>query len=151
MIYWSAHGRSVGALAINWAVNGFVLVLLFTITLGLLVKPAIPFQALVLTGIFAVAVHAAVIGFYSRSVKWRSGKTIGDSDGIKLLEYTVSIVSWVLQIVLWWYDALDAAAVFLFIPTYFVTSLLVFHEAFRLLGGLGKNKKTWISYYISTV
>ena len=51
--------------------------------------------------------------------------------GVRALEYTVSIVSAVLYCAAWWYGALDAAAVFLLIPTYFATSLMTFHLCFR--------------------
>jgi hypothetical protein len=141
--YWTSKGLSVGALAISWAVNSFVIVLLFGIALGFAKIGSMTFvRALICVGAFSVIVHGSVIWYFSWSKKWRASQTVGDSDGLKLLEYTISVVCWTLQAVLWWYGASDAAFVFTFIPTYFVTSLLVFHEGFRHLAGLGIRRKT---------
>ncbi len=130
-------------MAINWAVNCFVIALLFVIALAYLDVPSITAsRELALVGTFIVAVHGAVIWFYARSTKWRTARTIGDTDGIKMLEYTVSVVCWVIQFALWYYKALEAAVVFLFIPTYFVTSLLVLHISFRRLAGLEMDQKS---------
>jgi hypothetical protein len=132
MLFSEANRLSAGGRAINWAVNSFVLVLLLAIVLGLLETPAISFsKGLVIVGAFAIALHALTICVFYRSTKWRVNATVNDGGAVKALEYTISIVCWVLQGVLWWYDALEAAWVFLFIPTYFVTSLLVFHSSFE--------------------
>jgi hypothetical protein len=142
MFFNDANRTSVGGMAINWAVNSFVIVVLFVIVLALPEWPKISFsKGLVITGIFAVALHVLVIWLYSRSTKWRTAKTVNDSKALKALEYTVSIVSWVLQFLLWWYNALEATAVFLFVPTYFVTSLLTFHGFFGHLACRKINKK----------
>ncbi len=143
MSFSSASRASAGGMAINWAVNSFVIVLLFSIVLGLQELPAVSFsKGLVIIGTFAITLHSLVIWLFSRSTKWRVGKTVDDGGAVKALEYTVSIVSWVLQGLLWWYNALDATSVLLFVPTYFVTSLLIFHVFFEYFLNRKINKKT---------
>jgi len=86
-------------MAINWAVNAFVIVVLFVIVLALPEWSKISFsKGLIISG------H-----FYSRP-SWsrnlvifpiiKNGarlKLFDDSRAVKALEYTISIVSWVLQ------------------------------------------------------
>ena len=133
---------SCGGMAINCTVGSFIIVLLFTVALALPEWPTISFsKGLVMTGIFTVVLHSLVIWLYSRSTKWRTTKIVDDGGAVRALEYTVSIVSWFLQFVLWRYGALDATAGFLFVPTYFVASLLIFHGFFGYLAGRKINKK----------
>lgn len=118
-------------MAINWAVKSFVVVVLFVIALALQEKFKVSFsKGLIITGGFAVALHGVVIYYYSRSNKWQTATISGDRGAVKALEYTVSIVCWALHFLLWWYGALDATGVFLFVPTYFATSLITFHVSF---------------------
>jgi hypothetical protein len=143
MFLSNASRTSVGGMAINWTVNSFVIVLLLTIALGLPELPTFSFlKGLVIVGTFATALHSLIICLFSRSTKWRVGITVNDRGAVKVLEYTISIVSWVLQGFLWWYNALDATAAFLFVPTYFVTSLLIFHGFFKYFIIRKMNKKT---------
>jgi hypothetical protein len=141
--YWAAKGFSVGALAINWAVNSFVIVLVFAIVLGQSgIVPLTFREALVAILLFAAFLHGTVMWACSSLIKRRASQGIGDSDGIKILEYTVSVVCWGLQLTLWWFGAEDATAIFTLVPTYFVTSLLIFHESFRYSAGLEVRRKT---------
>ena len=143
MFLSNVNRASVSGMAINWAVNSFVIVVFGLIVLGLLESPAISFsRGLVIIGTFAIALHCIIIWLYSRSTQWRVNKTVDDGGAVKALEYTISIVSWVLQGLLWWYDALDATAAFLFVPTYFVSSLLIFHSFFDHFLKHKINKKT---------
>jgi len=125
------HQLSVGGLAINWAVKSFVIVVILVIALALQEQFKISFsKGLILTGVLAVILHGVVIYCYSRSNQWQTAFITGDRGAVKALEYTVSIVCWVLHFLLWWYGALDATALFLFVPTYFATSLIAFHVSF---------------------
>jgi uncharacterized membrane protein YvlD (DUF360 family) len=143
MFFSSSNRASVGGMAINWAVNAFVIVLLFAIVIALPELPTISFpKVLVIIGTFTIVLHSLIVWLFSRSIKWRINKTVNDGGAVKALEYTISIVSWILQGVLWWYNALDATAAFLFVPTYFITSLLIFHYFFENFVGHKINKKT---------
>ena len=93
-----------------------------------------------LTGAFALVLHYAVVSFQSKKLP-----ATPDSRGkgsVKALEYTVSVVCWVLYFLLWWYQALEAASVFLFIPTYFATSLIAYHTCFNYFAHRQINKMT---------
>jgi hypothetical protein len=143
MHFSNANRASVGGMAINWAVNAFVIVLLFAIVLALPELPTITFsKGLVIIGTFTIVLHSLIVLLFSRLTKWRAKITVNDGGAVKVLEYTISIVSWILQGVLWWYNALDATAGFLFVPTYFITSLLIFHYFFENLITKKINKKT---------
>jgi hypothetical protein len=143
MHFSNANRASVGGMAINWAINAFVVVLLFAIVLDLPELPTITFsKGLVIIGTFAIALHSLIVLLFSRLIKWRANKTVNDGGAVKVLEYTISIVSWILQGVLWWYNALDATAAFLFAPTYFITSLLIFHYFFENFISKKINEKT---------
>ena len=136
-------------LAVNWAVFSFVMVVLFVIALALpqqFVKFAVSFPiGLVLSGIFAISLHSLIIFILSRSKKLRTAAAYTDGRAVKILEYTASAVCWVLYSLLWWYDALEATAIFLFVPTYFVTSLVVYHVCFNYFARDEINKKTlWV-------
>ena len=133
-------------LAVNWAVYSSVMVVLFVIALALpseFIKSAVSFQTgFILCGFFAISLHALVVFFLSRSKKLRMVATCADRKAVKLLEYTVSVICWVLYALLWWYGALEATAGFLFIPTYFVTSLLIYHVSFNYFARGKVEKKT---------
>ena len=130
----------MGGLAINWAVNCFVIVLMVFIVLAL-EAPGISFsKEFLIAGLSAIFIHGLIIYWYARSTKWRKGKLMEDTKAVKMLEYTVSIVCWTLQLLLWFYGALDAGVTLLFIPTYFVTSLMLFHIFFRQMMGFKVNK-----------
>jgi hypothetical protein len=46
---------------------------------------------------------------------------------------------------LWWYGALEVTAIFLFIPTYFVTSLAIYRVSFHYFARGEVNKRTlWV-------
>ena len=75
-------------------------------------------------------------------MKRQTTPILKDGQAVRVLEYTVSTVSWVLYFLLWWYNALEAASVFLFVPTYFATSLIAYHVCFGYLVRHEINKKT---------
>ena len=130
--------QRVDIIAVNSTVYSFILVVLFVIALAIS-KVSFP-NALVLTAAAAVALHAFAILSFSRSVK--PGHVLADAGGVKLLEYTISFVCWALYAVMWWYHALDVTFIFLFIPTYFATSLATYHVCFNYFARLEINKKT---------
>ncbi|HUE37331.1 MAG TPA: hypothetical protein VMO20_08065 [Candidatus Acidoferrum sp.] len=130
--------QRVDIIAVNSAVHSFVMVVLFVIGL-IIFKVSFP-GGLALTGAAAVALHLLTILSFSRSVK--PGHFLADAGGVKLLEYTISFVCWTLYAVMWWYRALDVTFIFLFIPTYFATSLATYHVCFNYFARLEINKKT---------
>ena len=143
MSYIGAHPASVGGMAIKWAVNSFVAVLFFAIMLASPLCTGISYsRGLGLTGGFALVLHGLVIWLYSRSVKWPFVDSVSGERAVKALEYTVSIVSWVLQFLLWQHGAADATFAFLFLPTYFATSLMAFHICFGYFARRSFNKIT---------
>jgi hypothetical protein len=133
-------GRShrVDIIAVNWTVYSFVMVVLFVIALAFS-RVSFP-NALLLVGAVAILLHVLAILAISKYI--RSVPMLADAGGVKLLEYTISIVCWVLYAVMWWYNALDVTFIFLFVPTYFATSLATYHVCFNYLARLEINKKT---------
>jgi hypothetical protein len=135
-----ARSHRVDIIAVNWAVYSFVMILLFVIALAFS-KISFP-KGLVLTGVVAIAVHILAILVISKSIRSATTSPLADGGGVKLLEYTISFVCWMLYAVMWWYHTLDATCVFLFIPTYFATSLATYHVCFNYFARLQINKKT---------
>ena len=140
---------SIDRLAVNWAVFSFVIVVFFVIGLALppqFIKWAVSFPTgFVLCGIFAISLHGLIILILSRSKQLRTAAAYTDGRAVKMLEYTVSAVCWVLYSLLWWYDALEATAILLFVPTYFVTSLAIYHVCFNYLAHGKIDKRTlWV-------
>jgi hypothetical protein len=142
MIPKSSHHLSAGGMAINWAVFGFIIAVLFAIALALPEQSTISLsKGLIITSAFAAILHGLVILYFSRSKKWQTAPIVSDGGGVKVLEYTISIVCWVLSFVLWWYGAFEATAAFLFVPTYFATSLVTFHICFTYFARREINKR----------
>ena len=136
-------------LAVNWAVFSFMIVVFFVIALALppqFTKFAVSFPtALVLCGVFAISLHGFIIFIFSRSKKLRMAAAFADGRAVKMLEYTASTSCWVLYFLLWWYGALEATAIFLFVPTYFVTSLVIYHVCFNHFARGKLSKRTlWV-------
>lgn len=130
--------QRVDIIAVNSTVHSFIMVVLFVIAL-VISKVSFP-SGLLFAASAALALHVFVILSFSRSVK--SGHFLADAGGVKLLEYTISFVCWGLYAVMWWYRALDVTFIFLFIPTYFATSLATYHVCFNYFARLEINKKT---------
>ena len=132
-------------LAVNWAVLSFVMVVLFVIALALpqqFIKFTVSFPTgLVLSGIFAISLHSLIIFIFSRAKKLRTAAAYADGKAVKMLEYTISTVCWALYALLWWYNALEATSIFLFVPTYFVTSLVIYHACFNYFARGEINRK----------
>ncbi len=115
----------------NWAVGSFVIVVLFVIALALPPQSAISFsKGLILTCIFALTLHGSVLLGLFRSKRWQAVRKTRDGLAVVALEYTITIVCLVLHFMLWRYGALEATALYLLVPTYFVTSLVSFHVCF---------------------
>jgi len=140
---------SIDGLAVNWAVFSFAIVVLFVIALALpsqFIKWAVSFPTgFVWCGIFAISLHSLIIFILSRSKQLRTAAAYTDGRAVKMLEYTVSAVCWVLYSLLWWYHALEVTAIFLFIPTYFVTSLAIYRVSFNYFArGKIDRKALWV-------
>lgn len=136
-------------LAVKWAVFSFVIVVFFVISLALppqFIKWTVSFPTgFILCGILAIGLHGLVIFILSRSKKLRTATAYADGRAVKMLEYTVSAVCWILYSLLWWYGALEATAVFLFIPTCFVTSLAIYRVSFNYFArGKIDKKALWV-------
>jgi hypothetical protein len=140
MIFAQQQRFSVDVMAVNWAVYSFIGVVLTVIALAFC-KVAFP-QGLIFAGIAAIVFHGFAIFGVSKLIKSKTASIVNDTRGIKLLEYALSSVCWVLNAVLWWYHALDVAFLFLFIPTYFATSLVTYHVCFNYFAGHKNSQKT---------
>jgi hypothetical protein len=146
---YRSNRPSIDILAVNWAVFSFVIVVLFVIALALppqFIKWAVSFPTgFALCGIFAIGLHGLIIFILSRSKQLRTAAAYTDGRAVKMLEYTISAVCRVLYSLLWWYHALEATVIFLFVPTYFVTSLAIYHVCFNCFArGKIDQKTLWV-------
>jgi len=136
-------------LAVTWAVFSFIMVVLFAIALALprqFVRFGVSFPTgFILCGAFAIGLHSFILFTLSRPGRLRTTPAYAGGGSVKMLEYTVSGICWVLYLLLWWYGALEATVVFLFVPTYFITSLAVYRAGFIYFARGELNKKTlWV-------
>jgi len=123
-------------IAVDCAVYSFVATVFFVAGLALIEPLKVSFrEGLLLTVAFVAIVHGVGFAWFARSQKRAEVAGLVDGPAVKLLEYTVSTVIWGLHFLLWWYGAMEASCVFLFVPTCFVTSLLVYHGGFGWLAG----------------